>query len=100
FSAGLLDPTTHVEVLASNVWRHQVRFVGAGTILVAALWTLAKLAVPVYSGMRATLHASRAARAVGPEGVLPNTERDLPMTIIGLLTLVCLAAVPALLARF
>src|SRR5581483_7179371 len=68
FSAGLIDPTTHVEALASNVWRHQVRFVGAGTILIAALWTLAKLVLPVYSGMRATLAASRAARTVGPEG--------------------------------
>jgi putative OPT family oligopeptide transporter len=100
FSAGLLDPNTHVETLASNVWRHQVRFVGAGTILVAALWTLAKLVAPVYSGMRATLHASRASRTAGHEGALPSTERDLPMGIIALMTLICLAPIPFLLARF
>ena len=29
---------------AGNIWRHQVRFIGAGTIGVAAIWTLAKLA--------------------------------------------------------
>ena len=106
FSAAVLpavgDPTTPIDALANNVWRHQVRFVGAGTILIAALWTLAKLAVPVYSGMRATLAASRAARNVahGGEGALPSTERDLPMGIIALLTLICLAPIPFLLARF
>ena len=99
FSAGG-DPKVAVDVLASGVWRHQVRFVGAGTILVAALWTLAKLVMPVYSGMRATMAASRAARNVGPEGTLPSTERDLPMGIIALLTLVCLAPIPFLLFRF
>ena len=100
FSAGLIDPATHIDTLASTVWRHQVRFVGAGTILVAALWTLAKLVMPVYSGMRATLAASRAARTVGPGGALPNTERDLPMSIIAVLALACLAPIPFLLARF
>ena len=93
-------PTPADDVLANTVWRHQVRFVGAGTILIAALWTLAKLVVPVYSGMRATMAASRAARSSGPEGALPSTERDLPMGIIALLTLVCLAPIPFLLARF
>ena len=28
---------------ASDIWRHQVRFIGAGTIAVSAIWTLAKL---------------------------------------------------------
>ena len=100
FSAGLVDPNTHVDTLASTVWRHQVRFVGAGAILIAALWTLAKLVVPIYSGMRATLHASRAARTVGHEGALPSTERDLPMSVITLMALICLAPIPFLLARF
>jgi len=100
FSSGLVDPTTHVDALASNVWRHQVRFVGAGTILIAALWTLAKLVAPVYRGMRATMVAARAARNVGREGALPSTERDLPMGIIVLLALICLAPIPFLLAGF
>ena len=98
FSAG--GDLTHIDTLASTVWRHQVRFVGAGTILIAALWTLGKLVVPVYSGMRATLAASRAARKPGNEGALPSTERDLPMGIIALLALLCLAPIPFLLARF
>jgi putative OPT family oligopeptide transporter len=93
------DLTTPIAALASDHWRHQVRFVGAGTILVAALWTLAKLVAPVYSGIRATLAASRA-RAADGQSTLPDTERDLPMGVIALLTLICLAPIPFLLAGF
>jgi putative OPT family oligopeptide transporter len=86
-------------IVAHDVWSHKVRFVGAGTILVAALWTLAKLVGPVYSGIRATLAASRA-RSAGNEAALSDTDRDLPMGVIGLLTLICLAPIPFLLAGF
>ena len=44
-------------------------FILLGTILVAALWTLAKLVGPVYGGIRATLAASRARKA-GNEAAL------------------------------
>jgi putative OPT family oligopeptide transporter len=94
------DPNASLGAVAHNAWSHQVRFVGAGTILIAALWTLAKLVAPVYGGIRATLAASRAARSVGPEGALPRTERDLPMSVIILMTLICLAPIPFLLANF
>jgi putative OPT family oligopeptide transporter len=86
-------------VLAHDTWNHQVRFVGAGTILVAALWTLAKLVGPVYGGMRSTFAASRARRA-GNQAALPNTDRDIPVGIIGLIMLICLAPIAVLLANF
>ena len=41
----------------TTVWRMQVRFIGAGVIGVAAIYTLAKLAKPVWDGLRATLAA-------------------------------------------
>jgi putative OPT family oligopeptide transporter len=88
-----------VAVLAHDVWNHQVRFVGAGTIMVASLWTLARLFKPVYGGLLATLAASRARRADDPE-VFPSTERDIPIRIIGLVMLVCLAPIAVLLATF
>jgi putative OPT family oligopeptide transporter len=93
------DLTTPIAALASDHWRHQVRFVGAGTILVAALWTLGKLVAPVYTGIRATLAASRARGSDG-QSSLPDTERDLPMGVIALLTLICLIPIPFLLAGF
>jgi putative OPT family oligopeptide transporter len=64
---------------AEQVWRHQVRFIGAGTIAFAAIWTLAKLARPVVLGLINTLAASRA-RTAGDE-----SDRDLsPAWIVGL----------------
>jgi len=88
-----------VAVLAHDVWAHQVRFVGAGTIMVASLWTLAKLLRPVYGGLLSTLAASRSRRGGDPQA-LPNTDRDIPIRVIGLLMLVCLVPIGVLLASF
>ncbi len=66
------------------IWRTQVRFIGAGAIGVAAIYTLARLARPVLSGLVSTLAASRA--------VATNDERDrdLAPAWIFTLTAVCL----------
>jgi putative OPT family oligopeptide transporter len=85
--------------LAQHTWSHQVRFVGAGTILVAALWTLAKLIKPVYGGLLTAMAASRARRA-GNAAALPRTEQDIPIGLVGLLTLVCFVPIALLLAKF
>ena len=67
-----------------SIWRTQVRFIGAGAIAVASLYTLAKLAKPVVGGLVSTLAASRAV------GTQEDTDRDLsPSWILGL-TAVCL----------
>jgi putative OPT family oligopeptide transporter len=91
--------TLTVAALARDTWNHQIRFVGAGTILVAAIWTLAKLFKPVYGGLLSAMAASRARRA-GDPAALPRTERDIPIGIVGLVTLVCLAPIAVLLASF
>jgi putative OPT family oligopeptide transporter len=85
--------------LAQTTWSHQVRFVGAGTILIAAIWTLATLVQPVYGGLRSALAASRA-RRTGQQALMPRTERDIPIGIVALVTLVCLAPIGILLANF
>jgi putative OPT family oligopeptide transporter len=85
--------------VAHDAWSHQVRFVGAGTILIAAIWTLTKLVKPVYAGLRSALAASRARRAGGQAG-LPRTERDIPIGLVGLITLACMAPIAVLLAKF
>ncbi len=85
--------------LAQTTWSHQVRFVGAGTILAAAIWTLATLVKPVYGGLRSALAASRA-RRTGQQTLLPRTERDIPIGIVAVVTLVCLAPIAVLLANF
>jgi len=97
--SSLVGGDAAVAVLAHDVWNHQVRFIGAGTILVAALWALGKLIGPVYGGLLSTFAASRARRASVPEAC-PNTDRDIPIRTIGLVMLVCLAPIAVLLANF
>lgn len=91
--------TAATATLALDTWRHQVRFIGAGTILIASLWTLAKLIGPVYGGMRSTLAASRASKS-GGDTAPPATEQDLSLRTIGLIVLACLAPIPVLLMNF
>ncbi len=69
---------------ASDIWRHQVRFIGAGTIGVSAIWTLATLAKPVVGGLVSTLSSSRAT-ATGDD-----LDRDLAPRWIIILAIVCL----------
>ena len=67
-----------------TIWRTQVRFIGAGAIAVASIYTLAKLAKPVLGGLASTLSASRV-KATSDE-----TDRDLSPQWILALTVVCL----------
>ncbi len=83
---------------ANGVWRTQVRFIGAGAIGIAALWTLSKLAVPVWSGLVSSLDAGRARRAGA--AAPPQTERDIPIGIVGLVSVVMLAPAGWLMVHF
>src|ERR1700723_726087 len=85
--------------LAQHTWSHQVRFVGAGTIAVAAVWTLAKLVKPVIAGLRSAMAASRA-RAAGNAALLPRTEQDIPIGYVALISLACMLPIGALIANF
>jgi putative OPT family oligopeptide transporter len=88
-----------IDALAHDTWSHKVRFVGAGTIGVAAIWTLAKLVKPVTAGLRSAMVASRT-RAQGNAATLPRTEQDIPIGIVGLVSLLCVLPVGVLLAQF
>ncbi|MBM4192977.1 MAG: oligopeptide transporter, OPT family [Gemmatimonadetes bacterium] len=81
---------------AASVWRTQVRFIGAGAIAVAALWTLAKLARPVIGGLIATIASSRAAQA----GTGDERDRDISGPWIVGLTVACIALSAALCVAF
>ena len=67
-----------------NIWRTQVRFIGAGAIGVAAIYTLATLAKPVIGGLVNTLAASRAVATTD------DRDRDLSARWIVGLTIACL----------
>jgi len=79
-------PAAGVELATHTltIWRTQVRFIGAGAIAVAAIYTLATLAKPVVGGLVSTLAASRA------KGIRDDRDRDLSPRWIGVLTALCL----------
>ena len=63
-------------------FRTKARFIGAGTIGIAAIWTLLKILGPIVGGIRSALAANRM-RKGGNAGLLELTERDLPIGIVG-----------------
>ena len=93
------DLTTGAAALAQSTWSHKVRFLGAGTIGVSAIWTLVKLVKPVASGLAGAMAASRARKA-GKADTLPITERDIPIGIVAIVTLVCMLPIGWLLGYF
>jgi putative OPT family oligopeptide transporter len=90
-SAGLPgDPAEIVE----TVFFQQVRFIGAGVIGVAAIWSLIKLIAPLAKGVADTMKAGAAARTGA------HDDRDLPLGVVALVSLICLVAIGALLHSF
>ncbi len=85
--------------VAVAVWATQVRFIGAGTIGAAAIWTLLRLAAPVWNGLRSTIAAARDAARVGA-GAVPRTERDLPIGVVVGITGACIVPMIVLLLNF
>ncbi|MGC1381357.1 MAG: oligopeptide transporter, OPT family [Candidatus Baltobacteraceae bacterium] len=84
--------------VATAVWSHQVRFIGAGAIGVAAIWSLGRLAKPVAIGVTSSIAASR--RRGREAALVPRTERDLPIGIVAGISLLCLLPLALLFWRF
>jgi putative OPT family oligopeptide transporter len=87
-------PGTAIEAWAGGVFRTDVRFLGAGVIGVAAIWTLLKIVGPVVRGIRSSITASRAARG---GAAVALEERDLSINTVGLVSLAVLVPIAALL---
>lgn len=81
---------------ANDVWTHDVKFIGAGTIAVAAIWTLIKLAGPVVRGVVGTITASRGKAS----GTTERTDRDMSIVWIAALTVGCLAVAAYIMQAF
>jgi putative OPT family oligopeptide transporter len=84
---------------AEGVWAHEVRFIGAGVIGVAALWTLGKLILPIARGLREAAASSKARKGAGG-AALPVEERDMPVPIVGAITAALLVPTVGLLLHF
>jgi len=82
-----MQPPVEGATLAAHtvaIWRTQVRFIGAGAIAIAAIYTLARLAKPVVGGLVSTLASSRTTERED------DRDRDLPPSWIVILTIGCL----------
>ncbi|MBL6853733.1 MAG: oligopeptide transporter, OPT family [Alphaproteobacteria bacterium] len=85
-----------LDVHVIDIWKNQVRFIGAGAIAVAAIWTLIKLARPVVSGLVSTLASARAKIGVSDD----RKDRDLSSGWVVGLTVACLVLAAVVLWKF
>ena len=69
---------------AQSVWLHKVRFVGAGAIAMASVWTLVELAKPVARGLQRIV-LTRHQTSAGPEEDKDLSFRSL-LALLGLTT--------------
>lgn len=83
--------------VVGGVFSHDVRFIGAGTMAVAAVWTLLKIIGPIVSGIRESVVSSRARKAGRTVDV---TERDIPASVVAGVTLASMIPIGALLWLF
>ena len=97
--AGAIPPGTGSTISCTRVFVGKVRFIGAGTIGVAAIWTLLKIMGPIISGIRSALAANRERKA-GRGEALPLTERDIPIGIVAGTILVLMVPIGLLLYTF
>ena len=99
FTAGGAPSGTELADFVSATFRQKVRFVGAGTIGVAAIWTLLKMLGPIARGITGALAAARQ-RSAGQGASLDITEQDLPIGIVGGTILLAMLPIGVLLAGF
>ncbi|MDL2340798.1 MAG: oligopeptide transporter, OPT family, partial [Pseudomonadota bacterium] len=90
---------TSLDDFVGDVFVHKVRFIGAGTIGVAAIWTLLRILKPIVGGVTSALAANRE-RKEGRGEALPLTERDLPIGIVGGTILASMIPIAMLLYAF
>jgi putative OPT family oligopeptide transporter len=86
------------EDVALTTFGADVRFLGAGVIAVAAIWTLLKIIGPIVGGIRSAMAASR--RRADGGTILPLGERDIPIGIVGGVILIALLPIAFLLWQF
>ncbi|WP_312714236.1 OPT family oligopeptide transporter [Corynebacterium flavescens] len=81
-TSGLVDGISDITALGDvvdSVFSSEIRFIGVGTMAIAAIWTLIKIAGPIARGISASFASSRQ-RSAGQ--VVDVTERDIPFPYV------------------
>jgi putative OPT family oligopeptide transporter len=97
--AGAIPAGTSLDDFIGDIFVHKVRFIGAGTIGVAAIWTLLRIIGPIIAGIRGALAANRERKAGRGES-LPITERDIPIGTVTAVILLSMIPIGLLLHAF
>ncbi|WP_446667016.1 OPT family oligopeptide transporter [Flexivirga sp. B27] len=96
-SSGHLPAHGDITDAVSGVFSTDVRFIGAGAIAVAAVWTLLKIIGPIVGGIKDAIVSNRA-RQSGKE--VEMVERDMPITIVAAIVVLSLIPIGLLLWGF
>lgn len=96
-TSGLLPAEGDISDVVSSTFATDVRFIGAGTMAIAAVWTLLKIIGPIIKGIKESLASSRA-RQAGETVAL--TEKDIPFPVVAGVTLGSMIPVGILLWLF
>jgi len=81
---------------ANGLWKSQVRFIGAGMIGVAAVWTLATLFKPMLEGVKASLSTLSRRQ----QGSTERTDQDMSPRWIIVISLAMIALLAVVFASF
>ena len=79
FTTGDITGATALADVVDTTFSDDIRFIGVGTMAIAAIWTLLKIAGPIAVGIRQSLATSRARKAGSEVDV---TERDIPFPYV------------------
>ena len=96
-TAGRIPAGDDLGEAVSTIFSSDVRFVGAGAMAIAAVWTLVKIALPIGRGIKEALASTRA-RESGAE--VPVVERDLSVRVVAGVTLASMLPLGLLLWLF
>ena len=96
-TAGWIPAGDDLGEAVSTIFSSDVRFVGAGAMAIAAVWTLVKIALPIGRGIKEALASTRA-RESGAE--VPVVERDLSVRVVAGVTLASMLPIGLLLWLF
>lgn len=75
-----LSDTLSANEIAIDMWKHYVRYIGVGTMLVGGLWTLVTLMNPVCTSIASSFRSLRGLSSQGQ--VVSRLERDIPMVYV------------------
>ena len=79
FTTGDISGATALADVVDTTFSDDIRFIGVGTMAIAAIWTLLKIAGPIALGIRQSLASSRARKSGSAVDV---TERDIPFPYV------------------